>query len=199
MERNKKFIAIVMKFLLQKIKFRKIATNFQFVKLLSGSSVIVIRYNEFFEKSDPFGIKLNTLNTKKLREGRSGITFLRILRRSAREAYYKFTKNTEVHFNLLRNEHAGSDGLFLVKGATPRSLIKDFKAEGINNYFLTGFQGTIYRRFSNFHLYTFKLYKIRGRMNQSFSIQGFRNSFFTHFQIRTKPYHNRLIVFGKPI
>jgi hypothetical protein len=188
-----------MNFLLQKIKFKKLANSFQFVRLTSGSSIIVIRYNEFFEKSDPFGIKLNTFNTKKLREGRSGITFLRMLRRSARDAYYKFTKNTEAQFNLLKNEHTDRVGHFLIKNQSPRFLIKELQLGGFENYFLTGFQGSIYRRLSNFHLYTLKLYKVKGWINQSFSIKGFRNSFFTHFQIRSKPYHNRLIAFGKVV
>jgi hypothetical protein len=186
-----------MKLLLQKIKFKKLAFNFHFAKLISGASIIVVRYNEFFEKSDPFGIKLNTFNMKKLREGRSGLTFLRMLRRSAKEAYYKFTKNTEVQFNLFKNEHTDRDGRFLIKSGAPRFLAKELHLGGLDNYLLTGFQGVIYKRLPNFHLYTLKLHKVKGWTNQSFSVQGFRNSFFVNFQLKSKPYHNRLIIFSK--
>jgi hypothetical protein len=174
------------------IKFNKLSKTFSFLKLLSGSSILTVRYNEFFEKSDPFGIKLNSFNFKKLREGRTGITFLRMLRRASKDSYSKFTKFKEVQFNLLYNEH-----LYAEKYGS--SVKIEHKNLNVNEINFDGFNGVIHRKLSNFHLYHSKLFRVRGWTNSNLILRGYSDSYSLDLCIRSLPYYNRLVIFGKKI
>jgi len=156
------------------LNFFKLSELWAFpVKIHVGGVMLLVRYNEFLERNEPFGIKLNTLNLKKVKEHRGGIPFLKMLRRSSRDTYKKFTKNTEVQFNIIHNEYLSPNSLGIdsIKSVTPKNIFD-------------GFVGAIFLKVLNYHIHLAHISRIRNITKNTFSIQCYnkvqRNVVFVH-------------------
>jgi hypothetical protein len=167
---------------LQKLK---LGVNFKHLKIKPGSIILISRYNNFLIKSDNYGIKLNTLNLKKLKENRGSLPFLKMLRKSSRTAYKKFSYRTEVHYNILMNEFVSLNNLYL-------PIVK-------NSYLSSSFDGfsaVVFKKIATFHVYAFLVNKIKNIAKISKSLEGFRGAHYHSFQIGARPIFNFIHSFG---
>jgi hypothetical protein len=144
-----------------------------FVKVHVGGVMLLVRYNEFFERNEPFGIKLSTLNLKKVKEHRGSIPFLKMLRRSSRDTYKKFTKETEVQFNIIHNEYLSANSFGLTNTNS-----------SISNDLFDGFTGAIFSKVLNYHMHTANVATIHNVNKNTFNIKSYhrgqKNVVFMH-------------------
>jgi hypothetical protein len=119
------------------------------IKIHAGGVMLLVRYNEFLERNEPFGIKLSTLNLKKTKDHRGSIPFLKLLRRSSRDTYKKFTKDTEVQFNIIHNEYLSDNSLKLSE------MFPVFSKD-----FFDGFVGAIFLKVLNYHIHVSNIERI---------------------------------------
>lgn len=163
-----------LKSLVSSVNALKLSSRFRYFRIKSGSVLFIFKYNTFFERLDVFGIKFSSMNLKKLREGRTSLGFLRMLRRASRDSYHKFTKNTEVQYNILANE--GGFGRNMPAAASAAK---------------------VFRRSSNFHIYSTRAVRLRNLTNMNFALVGFSGSYSSKFFLRSHGVFTRLIGFGR--
>jgi hypothetical protein len=154
--------------LVDQINLFKIESNFLYFKTQAGSLILSLRYNNFFERIDPFGIKISSLNIRRLREGRSSLGFLRMLRRLSRDSYGKFTNNTEVQYNLLHNSFLSS----LKTNILNRSLVN-------------------FARSSKYQLYVSRLVSLRNLARPTMSLSVFASNVRMRFFVRSQFFYGR--------
>jgi len=177
------FLTSSLSSLANRINFFKVASLFRYYKIKSGSILFIFKYNNFFEKSDKFGVKVSSLNVKKLREGRTSLTFLRVLKRAAKDAYLKFTRKTEVQYNILSND------------AEKNNKIADFGASSMGKE--DGFLPLIYRRSPNFHIYSVRAVGLKNITKPVYSLSAFGPSFRMRFFLRSHLFLSRVVAFAR--
>jgi hypothetical protein len=167
---------------LLKLKLRR---NFRYFKLKPGGIVLISRYNNFLIKSDNYGIKLNALNMKKLKENRGSLPFLKVLRKSNKNIYKKFSYRTELHYDIIHNEFSSFNNLDLPVNTTKKKLSLD------------GFSATIFKKIGIFHAYSFIIKKFSNIAQPGMLLNGFRASHSHSFYPKSRPIFNALHTFGQ--
>jgi hypothetical protein len=155
--------------LINNINFIKLKKHYFYIRIKIGSFILISKYNEFLEKIDPFGIKINNINLKRLRNNRAGLLILKLIRRWNIESYKKFTNQTEMQYNLFFNELSLS-----------MPTIK-----------LSSYTGEIFLNSSNYRSNFLVCVNMHNLNKNLFSISSVGNGFYTKMYIRSKFFFDR--------